>query len=670
MATQAHITKENLAYIVGQLLVNPESVGELESSESFMWFMSDIAQVVSDHCGGEVLSLAEMQDGNYQLEVKRNDSSPGEGLGVWEAEGIWGSFGAGASLKVPALQNEPTAIDMAYYSICLNERDGDGFFDETWRDLKAPSFLHAVEQVKAGSPGCLINYPGCYSDKNVLGLDDVELVCWDEDRHWGFQIRLESVISEDEYPECDGYVYRAEEWRDGDIVDNHTANNYREVRRWMAQEFLGHCMKRFSQSDFEALLVELKSSPVTSTGRLQAPFMFFQEGTVKEEARYWLEKTMLQCKAAGESQQHLASASELAESEQVEWFLWDQDDLSGFKISVSDPQADGSVSFEAEEWLYGQCSQAKTCGSYKEASQWVDEHFLEHTQIRFGLEEPEPIKTTLECKAVGESQQHLASKYELTEPGQSEVFLWDLDDLSGFKISVSDRQPDGSVSFEAEEWRHGQCFRAKTCGSCQEAHQWINENFLDSLWTEAPELKGYRIYLCEAGDDDFLPEITFECQAESFAHAVEQAKDAYPGCRINYPASHEKSFLAEPGQSEQVFWDVGEIWGFQICVDNPQDDGSASFEVEEWWDSMRFRTQSCGSYQEAREWIGANFLEHCKTRFGIIELKDLMREHANLPVTEGGLHDESFMFFPAGTAKTDVLQWFDQVVEYIENDLS
>lgn len=568
MATQAHITKENLACIVGQLLVNPESVGELESSESFMWFMSDIAQVVSDHCGGEVLSLAEMQDGNYQLEVKRNDSSPGDGLGVWEAEGVWNSFGAGAPLKAPALTNGLSATDMAHYSICLHERDGDGFFDETWRDLQAPSFQHAVEQVKAGSPGCLINYPGCYSDKNVLGLDDVELVCWDEDHHWGFQVRVESVVSSDERPECDGYIYRAEEWRDGDIVDTHTADHYREVRRWMAQEFLGHCMKRFSQSDFEALLVELKSSPVTSTGRLQAPFMFFQEGTVKEEARYWLEKTML------------------------------------------------------------------------------------------------------ECKAVGESQQHLASKYELTEPGQSEVFLWDQDDLSGFKISVSDRQPDGSVSFEAEEWRHGQCFRAKTCGSCQEAHQWINENFLDSLWTEAPELKGYRIYLCEAGDDDFLPEITFECQAESYAHAVEQAKDAYPGCRINYPASHEKSFLAEPGQSEQVFWDVGEIWGFQICVDNPQDDGSASFEVEEWWDSMRFRTQSCGSYQEAREWIGANFLEHCKTRFGIIELKDLMREHANLPVTEGGLHDESFMFFPAGTAKTDVLQWFDQVVEYIENDLS
>lgn len=177
MAIQAHITKENLARIVGQLLVNPESVGELDSSESFMCFMSDVAQAVCDHCGGEVSSLAEMQDGSYQLEIKRNDSSPGEGLGIWETE-----------------------------------------------------------------------------------------------------------------------------------------------------------------------------------------------------------------KAAGESLARPASVSQLTEPGQSEVLVWDAEYFWGFKISVSDRQADGSVSFEAEEWRNGSCFKTKACGSYEEAHHWVDENISEHTRVRFGLD--------------------------------------------------------------------------------------------------------------------------------------------------------------------------------------------------------------------------------------------------------------------------------------------
>jgi len=44
-----------------------------------------------------------------------------------------------------------------------------------------------------------------------------------------------------------------------------------------------------------------------------------------------------------------------------------------------------------------------------------------------------------------------------------------------------------------------------------------------------------RIYLGEVDAErgGFFDDIWFECQAENLAHAVEQAKDAYPGCLIN-----------------------------------------------------------------------------------------------------------------------------------------
>lgn len=51
--------------------------------------------------------------------------------------------------------------------------------------------------------------------------------------------------------------------------------------------------------------------------------------------------------------------------------------------------------------------------------------------------------------------------------------------------------------------------------------------------THIDNLKHYRVDLCEADDDGFLPEIIFECWAENALHAKEQAEDAYPGSLVN-----------------------------------------------------------------------------------------------------------------------------------------
>lgn len=83
------ITNGQLAEIVNNLLTNPYS-GECDNPKVFEQFCTDIAQVVCDYCGGEIVMPAsdvpkEERMGwttHYRLEVQPNESSP-EGGGVW-----------------------------------------------------------------------------------------------------------------------------------------------------------------------------------------------------------------------------------------------------------------------------------------------------------------------------------------------------------------------------------------------------------------------------------------------------------------------------------------------------------------------------------------------------------------------------------------------------------
>jgi hypothetical protein len=58
---------------------------------------------------------------------------------------------------------------------------------------------------------------------------------------------------------------------------------------------------------------------------------------------------------------------------------------------------------------------------------------------------------------------------------------------------------------------------------------------MDAMWMLAPyRMTFYRIMLVESPDDDTLDQtpIAFECFAENYDHAAEQAENAYPGCKI------------------------------------------------------------------------------------------------------------------------------------------
>lgn len=76
------ITAAELAEIVTNLLTDPEGSGELATSEQFSRFMTDIANVVCDHCGGETRHPADAFIGPWLIGVHRNDSLPDNG-GIW-----------------------------------------------------------------------------------------------------------------------------------------------------------------------------------------------------------------------------------------------------------------------------------------------------------------------------------------------------------------------------------------------------------------------------------------------------------------------------------------------------------------------------------------------------------------------------------------------------------
>ncbi|MDP2759924.1 MAG: hypothetical protein Q8O64_05890 [Sideroxyarcus sp.] len=72
------IIKDELAQIVTKLL----TTSEIDDAVQFSRFMTDMAKVVADHCGGEV-SPATYFDGVWAVAVEPNDSLPADG-GVWK----------------------------------------------------------------------------------------------------------------------------------------------------------------------------------------------------------------------------------------------------------------------------------------------------------------------------------------------------------------------------------------------------------------------------------------------------------------------------------------------------------------------------------------------------------------------------------------------------------
>lgn len=78
------INPNELAEIVTRLLTEPERADELDSTDAFQSFMTGIAQVVCDHCGGEIHYPAEQFEDTWYIGIHGNDSLPDESGGIWQ----------------------------------------------------------------------------------------------------------------------------------------------------------------------------------------------------------------------------------------------------------------------------------------------------------------------------------------------------------------------------------------------------------------------------------------------------------------------------------------------------------------------------------------------------------------------------------------------------------
>lgn len=77
------ISAKELAEIVTRLLTDSEGTGELDDPSVYEGFMTDIAEVVCKHCGGEVRHPASILDDTCYVGIHGNDSLPSAFGGIW-----------------------------------------------------------------------------------------------------------------------------------------------------------------------------------------------------------------------------------------------------------------------------------------------------------------------------------------------------------------------------------------------------------------------------------------------------------------------------------------------------------------------------------------------------------------------------------------------------------
>jgi hypothetical protein len=77
------IAAAELATIVTRLLTDTQTTGELDGFESFQGFMTDIAKVVCNYCGGEVQNSASPFEDTWYVGIHGSDSLPSAFGGIW-----------------------------------------------------------------------------------------------------------------------------------------------------------------------------------------------------------------------------------------------------------------------------------------------------------------------------------------------------------------------------------------------------------------------------------------------------------------------------------------------------------------------------------------------------------------------------------------------------------
>ena len=129
------ISQQELAQILTKLLTDSNS-GELDESGKLAAFMTDLGQVVCDHCWGEIRREASSESGVWYVGIHGNDSLPEDG-------GVWKDFDPDGELFESKV--DPTWVIYSFTSHRFGH--GKGFWSEeqkTWVELS-----HATRYTEA-----------------------------------------------------------------------------------------------------------------------------------------------------------------------------------------------------------------------------------------------------------------------------------------------------------------------------------------------------------------------------------------------------------------------------------------------------------------------------------------------------------------------------------------
>lgn len=88
------LTVRNLADLSHTLLCKPESLGELDTAEKHRLFVTAMARLIADHCGGAVPEEAFVTEQGCRVQVVADDSLPPGG-------GVWGAMDGEVASGVP-----------------------------------------------------------------------------------------------------------------------------------------------------------------------------------------------------------------------------------------------------------------------------------------------------------------------------------------------------------------------------------------------------------------------------------------------------------------------------------------------------------------------------------------------------------------------------------------
>lgn len=124
-----NVSANTLANVVTMLLLNPGKAGELDSAGTHRDFVRDLAAVVCDYCGGEIVDNATALP-NGVVQVRANDSLPDSG-------GIWALVAPLLPFRVVLLEDRLAEAPIFY-------------------ECMAEDFEHAKDQARDAYPECQV----------------------------------------------------------------------------------------------------------------------------------------------------------------------------------------------------------------------------------------------------------------------------------------------------------------------------------------------------------------------------------------------------------------------------------------------------------------------------------------------------------------------------------